>query len=277
MVRPLANVVTTSRDRISMPTITGGNSRYTGAVRVTWVDEQPTGTEAATNATFGQLAIEVLTSMAHTQLSKNLVEDSAFDLPSYLSKQFALAMAIDEDEQFLTGPGGSGKPQGILSGTAANGAPFDANVTVVNSGIAASLSADGLISLPYGIAAQYRQTGAVFVMNKATSKSIRLLKNGQGDYMFVDQSNTTAVGILKEVAGFPIKESEAMPDIAANKYPIIFGDLGGYAIADRIGLSIERYDDSTTAKTNSIVYVARRRLGGMVTEGWRIAVQKVSA
>jgi HK97 family phage major capsid protein len=270
VVRPMANVITTGRDRIAMPKITGGNARYPGAVRVTWVDEVPTGTEAATNATFGQVGLPVYTAMAHTQLSKNLIEDSMFDLAGYLSEQYAIGFAIDEDEQFLVG-NGIGRPTGILIG----GSVPDPDSTTVSSGSATALLADGIIKIPYGLAAQYRQAGASFVLNKATLQAVRLLKDSTNRYLFTQNENNTAESILKEISGFSVKESEAMPDVAGNTFPIIFGDFKGYTIADRVGLGIERYDDSTTAKQNSVVYVARRRLGAIVTEGWRFVVQKV--
>jgi HK97 family phage major capsid protein len=276
VVRPLANVVTTSRDRITMPTSTGGTSRYTGAVRVTWVEENPGATEAATNATFGQLGIPVHTVMAHTDLSRNLLEDAAFNLVDYLSRQYAEAMAIDEDEQFLVG-NGVGKPQGILTGTAASGAPANGDVTTVNSGHASLLTADGLVKVPYGLAGQYRQAGARWAGNKATLQAISLLKDGDGRYLFRPHADNLAAGQPTLLQGYPVLESEALPDVGANKYPLIFGNFTGYAIVDRIGLAIERYSDSTTAKTNTVVFVARRRLGGQVTEGWRFVVQKVAA
>lgn len=276
VVRPIATVITTSRDRVTMPKGTGGNSRYTGNVRVTWVDETPTATEADTNATFGQVGIPIYTTMAHTSLSRNLLEDSAFNVVAYMERQYTTAMAIDEDEQFLVGSG-VGKPQGILNGTAASGAPFDTDVTTVVSTNASALTAKGLKRVPYGLAGQYRQAGAVWVGAKATYQTISELTDGAGAFYWADRNQQLANARPVRLEGYEIRESEAMPAVAANTYPLIFGDFTGYTIADRIGLSIDRYDDSTTAKTNSVVYVARRRLGGMVTEGWRFVAHKVAA
>lgn len=274
VVRPRANVITTSRDVVTMARVTGGNSRYTGAVRVTWTDEEPTATEAATNATFGQLRIGIFTTMAHTQLSKNLLEDAMIDVGAYLGKEISQAYAIDEDEQFLISLG-QGKPQGILAGTAANGGVNNSDVTEVNSGAAAALTGDGLKKVPFAIAKQYRTGAAVWIMNKATVQASTLLKDGQGRYLY-PQGDLTGQAIPESLLGYTIAESEAMPDIAANVDPIIFGDLSGYMIADRVGMSIQRYDDSTTAKANAVIFVGRRRLGGQVTEGWRLAAQKIS-
>lgn len=275
VVRSRANVLTTSRDVLTMARVTGGTSRYPGAVRVSWVDEEPTATEAATNATFGQLRVSIFTSMAHTQLSKNLLEDAMLDVGAYLSREMTAAFAIDEDEQFLVGSG-AGKPQGIMNGATANVGPHNSDITVVNSGAAAALTGDGVKKLPFAIAAQYRSGSAVFIMNKATLQAVSLLKDGQGRYLLGDE-RLQAVGVPSQILGYGVAESEAMPDVAANVHVITFGDLRGYMVADRVGMSIQRYDDSTTAKGNAVVFVARRRLGGQTTEGWRLAVQKTAA
>lgn len=275
VVRSRANVITTSRDVLTMARVTGGTSRYPGAVRVSWVDEEPTATEAATNATFGQLRVSIFTTMAHTQLSKNLLEDAMMDVGAYLGREMTAAFAIDEDEQFLVG-NGAGKPQGILNGATANVGPHNSDITVVNSGSAAALTGDGVKKLPFAIAAQYRSGSAVFIMNKANLQAVSILKDGQGRYLLGDE-RLQAVGVPTQILGYGVAESEAMPDVAANVHTIIFGDLAGYMVADRVGMSIQRYDDSTTAKGNAVVFVARRRVGGQVTEGWRLAVQKVAA
>jgi len=276
VVRSGANVITTSRDSVPITTATGGTSRYSSGVRVTWTNEQPTSGTGTTNATFGQSKIPVHTVMADTTISRDLLEDAVFDLAGYLARKFSEAMAIDEDEQFLVGDG-LGKPQGILNGTAANGAPFDANVTTVNSGSAAALTADGIIKLPTNLDAQYRQAGAVWVFAKATRQAIELLKDGSGRYLLGDNNNPLGGNGGDRLRNYGIKESEAMPAIAANTYPVIFGHLQGYTIADRIGMDVMRYDDSTTGVANAIRLVARRRLGGQVLNPWAVAVMKVSA
>lgn len=265
VVRSGANVITTSRDSVPITTATGGSSRYSSAVRVTWAAEQPVSGTGTTNATFGQSVIPIHTVMADLSVSRNLVEDSIFDLGAYLTRKFSEAMAIDEDEQFLIGDG-AGKPQGIFP---SSGAPADGNVNLTVSGSAAALTADGLIKVPTSLDAQYRQNGAVWVFAKATRQAVELLKDGSGRYLLGDQNNPLGQNGGDRLRGYGIKESEAMPAIAASSYSVLFGNLGGYTIADRIGMSVERYLDSTTARVNQVVFYVRRRLGGQVEEGWQ--------
>ena len=254
-----------------MPEATGGDGRYTSPVRIQWVDETPTIGQLTPNyVTFGLRAINIHTAMAETPLSRNLLEDIAFDIEGYLSKKLAEAVALDEDRQFMIG-NGVGKPKGIL--------PNSINamaIPEVNSGGASTLTWDGLIALTYGIAAQYRQ-GGVWLANRATYLAIAKMKQGDNylwtPYQFVGGEG----GRLNTLLGFPILESELMPDIGAGAFPIVFGDLGAYQIVDRLGMTVERFLDSQTARQNLVYFVMRRRLGGELIETWKLAVQKVSA
>jgi len=267
VMRGRASTMTTSRDKVEIPVATGGDAQYTSAVRVTWVDETPTAGTAETNLTFGLEAIPVHTVMAETPLSRNMVEDSAFNIEAYLTGKFAEASAIDEDNRFLVGDG-HGKPQGILPG-----ATNALSLTAVNSGNASVLTWDGLIDVPFGVNSQYRGAG-VWVGEKATFQAIRKMKDGDGKYLWEPDSKAGQPTIL---LGYQTMEQEAMPSIAGSAYPLIFGDMGGYLIVDRVGMTVERYLDSATARSNLIYYIMRRRLGGQVVESWRFAVQYVSA
>lgn len=270
VVRGRANVAGTSRDVVEMPMATGGDSQYRSAVRVTWVAETPASGAAATNATFGLVKIPIHTAMAEVSLSRNVVEDAAFDVAGYLAEQFADAAAIDEDNQFLTGDG-NGRPRGIL--------PSSSNalsLTEVVTGDADELLWDGLVELSYAIDAQYRQRAA-WIAAKSTYLAIAQLKDSGGQYLWREVYGNNVAGQPLTLLGYPVLEQESMPTVAAGYYPIIFGDLNGYYIRDRVGMTVERYLDSATASINQIKFIMRRRLGGQPVETWRLAVQKVAA
>lgn len=272
VVRSRASVDQTSRDTVEIPTSTGGNDQYSSAVRVSWVDEKPTEGDSDTNLTFGMETIPVHTVMAETGLSRNLVEDTAFDIENYLVRKFAEASQIDEDNRFLTGSG-VGCPQGILPG----GSNL-LSITEKVSGADSTLTWEGLISMAYAIPSQYRQR-AVWIAERATYEAIAKMKEStSGNFLWNPyQYSGGAEAAPPRLLGYEVVEQEAMPSIAAGAYPIIFGDLSGYQIFDRIGMTVERYLDSSTARKNMIVYVVRRRLGAQPTELWRFAVQKVAA
>jgi HK97 family phage major capsid protein len=188
-----------------------------------------------------------------------------------LARSFAEASAIYEDNQFLTG-NGTGKPRGLLPGSA-----NALSLSEAESGNASALTWDGLIELVYEPDSQYRAS-CVFIGEKATYKAIAKLKDSNGQYLWRDRfgNNVSEGGELTRLMGYQTYEQEAMPSIGANAYPLLFGDPKGYMIVDRIGMTIERYLDSSTARINQVCFVMRRRYGGQCTETWRWAVQKVS-
>lgn len=272
VVRQRARVITTTRDAVEWPRLEGGNTLYTSGVRVTWVEEQPVSANASlTNPTFSMLRIPIYTVMARTDLSRNLLEDSAFNMLDVVAGLFSEAMTVDEDNQFLTGTGG-GTPLGILGArTGAELTPITGISSVV-SGNASALTADGIFDLVYSIASQYRK-GANFAFSRTTQRDLRKLKDGNGRYLWQDSIQN---GQPAQLAGFPTEESESLPTIAANAYPIIYGDFGGYIVADRVGMTVERVTDSTLIGQNKVALFARRRLGGAPAENWRFAAQKIS-
>ena len=274
VVRSRARVISTVRDSVDWPKLDGGNSQYTSAVRVTWVNETPaSATAASTNPTFAMERIPVHTVMARTDLSKNLLEDSAFNLLDTVAGLFAEAMAIDEDTQFLTAQGAN-TPLGILGAraTGADESPVT-GISVANTGNASQVTADGLVDLVYTLQAQYRRNAAL-VAAKNTHRDIRKLKDGNADYLW---ERGLKAGEPPSLLGYPVFEDEGMPAVAANKHPIIFGDFSGYLIVDRVGMEFARVEDVTTYGTNTVAVFARRRLGGQVIEPWKFVVQKVSA
>lgn len=286
-MRKVATVISTTRDRVTMPVSTGGDSRYIGAVRVFKVDESPTGSQSATNATFGQVTIPVHTMMGNVAVSKNLLEDSqgTLSILPYLNDQFASAFAVFEDEQYLVGNGVAG-PQGVLK-DATTGGPYTyayGDVTTQNSGLATALQGDSFRNLPYALQSQYRMAGCSWIMSRGTVRVTKTLKAGDGTYLWADRNQQLQLGQPPKLEGYDILESEVLAAptatngtaYTANVYPVIFIAKGAYAIVDRVGMSIDRYDDSTTAVANSIVLVARRRGGGQVINPWAVATMKVS-
>ena len=68
-----------------------------------------------------------------------------------------------------------------------------------------------------------------------------------------------------------------MPDVAANAFPVAFGDFNrAYMIVDRINMAVLR-DPFTQATSGNVRYIARRRVGGQVVQAEAIVKQKVAS
>jgi HK97 family phage major capsid protein len=257
-----ALVVQTNSNMMQWLKLTGGSSVYVSGLRGAWGTEIQT--PAAKNFTIGLLQIPVDTYTYKVAMSTSLVEDAS-NIVGILEKQIADTLAVDEDDAFLIGDGAN-KPRGIL--------PGDANsdsYTEANSGSASTLSWAGLNTLRRAVTSQYRANGrASLIGNSATGAIIESLVDGTSR-PYVEELVSGETKVKSAVW----RESEAMPDATTNTFPLIYGDLSGYAIIERLGLSIQRYNDSYTG-VNVVEFHVRRRIGGHVVESWKFAVQKCS-
>jgi|YNPMSStandDraft_1061717.scaffolds.fasta_scaffold00219_31 HK97 family phage major capsid protein len=273
VIRSRARVVTTARDVVQWPRVNyTTDDKYTSGVRLTWTGEAPASGSAhrVTDPVFGIWNVAVHTAMASMPISLDLIEDSAFDVVGVASDLLAEAFALGEDNAFINGTG-AGQPMGILADVDGDGPAS------VISGNASALTAGGIIDLAYALPAQYDQR-AVWVMSKATEKEIRKLTYGSNaEYIWPIASGSGFASAPNDLLGYPVLHDEFVPAVAANSYPIIFGDLSGYVIVDRVGLSIQRLNDASYAELNQLLILARKRVGGQLVEPYRIKVQKVAA
>lgn len=271
-VRPNARVVQTSRDVAEWPKISyTTDNQYTSGVRLTWTGEVPSSSTVhrVTDPVFGIERIPVNTAMASIPISLNMVEDSAFDIIGISSELLGEAFALGENNVFWNGTGVN-QPFGILYSIDTDGPASVASTT------ASTLTATGLMNLWGALPSQY-EMGAKWYMAKSTELIIRKLVDGNNNYLWPVWPQVGGFGPApRELLGFPTVRDEFIPAVSANAYPIVFGDLRGYIIADRVGLSIQRLDEAY-AESNAVVLLARKRVGGKVVEPYKIKVQKVSA
>ena len=132
--RQLAKVIQTSSGDRKIPVVA---TKGTAA----WIDEEGAYTES--DDSFGQVSIGAYKLGTMIKVSEELLNDSVFDLESYISREFARRIGAKEEEAFFTGDG-SGKPLGILA--ASGGAE-----TGITAASATAITADELIDLFYSL------------------------------------------------------------------------------------------------------------------------------
>jgi HK97 family phage major capsid protein len=111
-------------------------------------------------------------------------------------------------------------------------------------------------------------------MNSKTAGVVRKLKS-IGDTETYLWQNSLAAGQPPLLCGYPVEFDENMPDIAANAFPIAFGDWArGYMITDRIGVRILR--DPFTNKPY-VMFYATKRVGGGLLHSDAIKLLKIAA
>ena len=253
--RQLAKVIQTSSGDRKIPVVaTKGTA--------SWIDEEGAFTES--DDSFGQVSIGAYKLGTMIKVSEELLNDSVFDLESYISREFARRIGAKEEEAFFTGDG-SGKPLGILATT--GGAE-----TSITAASATAITADELIDLFYSLKAPYRRN-AVWVLNDSTIKAIRKLKDNQGQYLW--QPSLTA-GTPDTILGRPVPTSAYMPAIAASAKTIAFGDFNNYWIADRSGRTVQRLNE-LYAGNGQVGFIATERVDGKVILAEGIKLLKMGA
>ncbi len=255
-VRQFAKVITIGGKEITYP-------RRTGSTAATWVSEVADRT--ASGPTYEQVTLTPYELATFVEVSGQLLEDNVYNLEGELTSDLAESFAIAEGTAFVSGDG-TGKPKGIL---AASG------ITQIVSGNASTLGsnpADLLIDMFSKLPAVHAQAGA-WAMNRNTLASLRKLKDTTGQYLWQPGLQAGQPGTL---LGRPIIEMVDMPDIAANAFPIVFGDWSGYRIVDRVDMSILA-DPYTKAVNGIYVFHARKRVGGDVTNPDRFVKLKIAA
>ena len=234
--RTLAHVIRTSSGDRKIPVVASKGS-------ASWVDEE--GAYQESDDAFSQVSIGAYKLGTMIKVSEELLADSVFDLEAYISKEFARRIGAREEESFFNGDG-KGKPLGILA--AAGGA--EVGVTAAS---ATAITADEVIDLFYSLKAPYRKN-AVWLLNDATVKQIRKLKDSTGQYLW---QPSLVAGTPDTILGRPVKTSAFMPTAAAGAKTIAFGDFKYYWIADRQG---------RTFKKLSELYAANGQVGFMGTQ-----------
>ena len=255
--RQMAKVIRTSSGDRKIPVVaTKGTA--------SWIDEEGAYTES--DDSFGQVSIGAYKVGTMIKVSEELLNDSVFDLESYIAKEFARRIGAKEEEAFFTGDG-SGKPLGVLAAT--GGA--ETGVTAASS---TAVTADELMDLFYSLKSPYRKK-AVWVLNDSTIKAVRKLKDSTGQYLW---QPSLVTGTPDTLLGRPVKTSAYMPVIAAGAKTIAFGDFSYYWIADRQGRSFKRLNELYAAN-GQVGFLGSQRVDGklVLSEAVKVLAQKAGS
>ena len=167
-------------------------------------------------------------------VSLQLLQDSAFDLNSYLAQRLAERIGRAQNTHFTVGTGTT-QPFGIVT-QATSG-------TVGATGETTSIIYDDLVNLFHSVDPAYRDN-AKWMFADATLQAIKKLKDTQGHPLW--QPNVQA-GQPDLLLGKPFVINQDMPVMAANAKSVLFGALDKYFIRDVADISIvrlvERYAD----------------------------------
>lgn len=155
---------------------------------------------------------------ALSKISVQLINNVDFPIVDYVVDAMAYSMKKFFENVLLNGTTGK------VAGLGGNGT--DAGVTLsVTAAAATAVTANELIELQDTVKDMF-QEDAIWIMSPKTRTAIRELKDNYGRYLLQDD---ISLPFGKSLLGKPIYVSDQMPDMAAGKTAIYYGDMSGLA------------------------------------------------
>lgn len=148
---------------------------------------------------------------ALTLISRSLINNSQFDIVSFVVDQMAYSI-----RRFIEGTllNGSGSVEGLSTLT-----------NSLTAGSATAITSDEVIRLKDNIKDAF-QNNAIWIMSPATRTALRLLKDEVGRYLLQDDITSPFGTVL---LGKPVYVTDNMPDMSAGATAIYYGDMSGLA------------------------------------------------
>jgi HK97 family phage major capsid protein len=221
--------------------------------------------------TFGNVTMDVYKySSKSIALPFELLQDSMFDLDSYIQRLLAVRIGRITSTHFTTGTG-TAQPHGIVT-RATSG-------KVGATGSTLTCSYDDLVDLEHSVDPLYRaRPGVGFMMHDNSLRVVRKIKDTQGRPIFVpgyEQGNPG--GAPDRLLGRPIYISQEMAVMAANAKSILFGDLRSYFLREVMDLTLFRMTDSAYTLKGQVGFVAFNRQGGNLIDTTAVKFYQNSA
>ena len=215
----------------------------------------------STSGKFGTIELTGFLAGALTKVSKSLINNSDFNIVSFVISHMATNIAVWLEGELLKGT--DGKVTGAIPGITQS----------VVTAAAGAITADELIALQESVPDAF-QNNACWIMSRKTRTAIRQLKDGEERYI-LNQDATTKWGYT--LFGKPVYVSENMDEIAAGKATVLYGDFSGLAVKLSEDLEIDVLRERF-ATQHAVGVVAWMEVDAKVENAQKLAklVQKAS-
>lgn len=181
------------------------------------------------------------------KVSIELLQDSAFNLATWLGERLGERIGRITNQHFTTGDG-SGKPQGFVTG-----AP-EGFTSANTDAIHVDADEDDLLELFHSVDPSYRMN-AEWTFNDGTLKEIKKLKDADNRPLWVPG---IAVREPDSIHGKPYVINQDMPDLGAGNKPIVFGDFSRFIIRDVMDVMLMRLEE-LYAESGQVAFIAFSR------------------
>jgi HK97 family phage major capsid protein len=166
----------------------------------------------SSNGEFKNIELDGFLAGALSKISNSLINNSQFDIVSFVVNQMGEDIARFIEHELLVGT--SGKVTGLST-----------MQNKVTAEAANAITSDEVVKLKDSIKDVY-QSNAIWIMSTATRTALRLLKGSDGHYLLQDDITSPFGSTL---LGKPVYVSDNMPEIKADATAIYYGDMTGLA------------------------------------------------
>jgi HK97 family phage major capsid protein len=215
-----------------------------------------------------------------TDVSETMLDDADFNVSDMILEDSREVFAPSEEEKFLNGTGVE-SPKGLFNKTPVS--TVDASRAFGTLQYIATGKADGFLAPTSSVSpadvlielTETPKTGylgrAQWLMSRSTRRVVRCFKDADGRFIY---QTSMVAGVPSSLLGYGVEISDSMPSIAANTFPLAFGDFyRGYLIHDRLGMKVKI---DPFAGPEYVDYYVRRIVGGTVMDSNAIKLLKVA-
>lgn len=181
-----------------------------GGINVAYAEEFTPLTSS--NGQFKNISLDGFLAGALSKISNSLINNSQFDIVSFVVDQMGEDIARFIERELLVGT--DGKVEGLSKLT-----------NSVTAAAQTAITADEVVKLKDSIKDVF-QGDAIWIMSSDTRTALRLLKGSDGHYLLNDDISSPFGTVL---LGKPVYVSDNMPNIAEGATAIYYGDMTGLA------------------------------------------------
>ena len=235
----------TNDDTASVATIIGEN-----------VEVNP-GTNAPGDLVFGQKSLGAFKyNTGMIKVSMELAQDSAFNMEAVIRDAMAERLGRGVNAHLTTGAGTT-VPWGIVTRSVEGHEPA---LSVAGTSGVPVLRFDDMIDLFHSVDPSYRSDpSAAWMFNDATLKVLRKIKDDEDNYIW--QPASVAGDVPATILGKRYVINQAMPSLAFDAKPVIFGAMNRYIVRRVAEFSVARLSERF-AEFGQLAFIGFARFDG---------------
>ncbi len=212
-----------------------------GGQPITWVTTDGTADEGVMigeaeeggdkDIEFGQVAIGAKKMTSKTiKISDELLQDSGVDVIGLIARRIGSRLGRGEAKQLLNGDGQGNNIKGLTMQLTGG----------VTSAVAGSITHSDLLKLKHSVDPAYRAGNTRWVFNDNTLLGFKELKDGNGRPLWLPDVAGVAPATID---GDQYQIDQGMPDVAAGKKAVLYGDFSYFQIRRVKGMALRRLDE----------------------------------